>query len=194
MDNKKKQSFRYSDEEMDIIKRTFAENEDLLKSMRKVILQMPLDAKDLSALQVNLIGNKSAMGVVRKTFVPELDGNAPLGQQIDLFLTIGLKDMMPDVAAIHLESIKKWRDYLDQQLNVMESGEYGKTQAIKFKDFEEFGKKLNTDIYIDMLARNTIVNSTDQQLMQLLVLAGRKEDTVEKTKEKLEWEKKNSNK
>lgn len=192
MNDKKKQSIRFSDEELALIKTTFAENEDLLKVLRRVFLQMPLSATDLSLLHLNFKGKPELMKVVRKTFVPELDGDVPLGQQVDLFLTIGLKEMMPDVGAVHLESIKIWRNYTEQQLNVLESGEYEKEQPLTLKALADFGKKLPTEIYVEMLARNCIVNNTEGQLMQLLILAGRKEDSVGKTKEKMDWQ--NSNK
>ena len=116
MENKK-QTMRYTNEELRLIKNTFSENDDLLKRIRKVMLQMPLDAVDLSALE--LIKKKEVLAVLRKTFLPTLDADAPINQQLDLWMTVQIIDKTPDEASPHIQARKKLIDYLDQQLCVL---------------------------------------------------------------------------
>ena len=97
---KKKQIMRYSDEEMQVIK-VFSENDELAKAIRKLMLQMPLSALDLSVLQV--CKSKELMAVVKKTFLPTLDGNAPIHQVVDLWITLKIDDKHPDYAIHHIK-------------------------------------------------------------------------------------------
>lgn len=177
---------RFSDLELQIIKNTFAENEDLLKIVRKVFLQMDLNAVDLALLQTMILGKPDVIKVMKKTFMPELDPEVPIGQQIDLWLTIALKDIMPDMAVMHLQSIDLWRRYLEQEFRNLENNKLGAEREIKLSELSDIKDKLEKDIFVDMLARNTIVNSTEQGLMQLLILAGKKDETIEEMKKKLE--------
>jgi hypothetical protein len=189
---KKKQVMRFSDDELQIIKNTFAENDDILIAIRKVMYQMALNALDLSLLETNLKGE--VMKVVRKTFLPVIDANVPIRQQIDFWLTVPLNTLLPDIGTVHLKSVKKWIDYIEQQLKMIEEANYKnyqKGQKIKLKDLENIENKSDEEMYIDMLARNTIINHTEQQLDQLKGLAGLKTETPEQTIERLQ---KDSNK
>lgn len=187
---KTKQKMRFSDEELQLIKNTFADNDDLLKVLRKVFLQMDLTTNDMELLRVMILNKPDLLKVLRKNFLPELEQDVPIGQQIDLWLTIGLKDMIPEIAVMHLKSIQIWKDYLEQQFEALDKEEFflfnkkitlRELSGIKIKD----DYKYDTDIYIDMLARNTIINSVEQGLMQLLILAGKKDETVEELKNRL---------
>lgn len=104
--NKTGQQMRLSDTDLSIIKNTFADNEELIK-------------------------------VLRKIFLPELSADVPLGQNIDLWMTLKVDDLEPEQAIINLK------------------------------------------------ARNTVIQHLEMCLMQLNVLAGSKEETVEATKERL---------
>jgi len=127
---KKKQKMRFSEQELITIKGVFAENDDLLKTMRKVFYQMPLNAADLSILQITFKNKPELHKVMRKCFLPEIVADVPFQQQIDLWMTISLKEMMVGEAAVHLDSIQIWIDYMEQQLEVLKGG---KKQKIDFK-------------------------------------------------------------
>lgn len=182
---KKKQTMRYSDDELSLIKNTFAEADDLLKAIRKIMWQEPLSAIDLSVLQFAFKGNKQVQDVVRKTFLPTLDSNAPLHQVVDLLMTVQIADKSPDLAILQLRAREKVINYLDQQLRVLNSGDFTKKHKIDFNDFTVMGNKIDADIYTDMIARNTIISHIEQMLSQILVLAGRKDETVDQMKERL---------
>jgi hypothetical protein len=179
------QKMRYSDKELLLIKGVFSENEDLFKSMRKIFYQMPLTAIDLGRFQVSL-KSKELLAILRKMFLPILDSELPLQQNIDLMMTIKLNEMPVSEGAVHLKSIKIWIDYMNQQLKVIESGKYAvKSPKINFNKLTDLKDKTDWDMYTDVLARNTIINHTEQCLRQLLILAGKKDETPEQTVERL---------
>jgi len=190
MPQKKKQVMRFNDKELITIKGVFAENDDLLKAMRKVFYQIPLDAVDLSRLEITFKNKPELHKVMRKCFLPEISADVPFQQQIDLWMTISLKDMIVSEASAHLDSIQIWIDYMEQQLEVLKSG-FKKVQKIDFKELSDIRKDIPTEKFAKMLARNTIVNHVEQQLNQLLILAGMKAETPEETVERLQ---KDSNK
>lgn len=69
----KKAEMRITDAELSLLKMTFADNDILLKTLRKV-------------------------------FLPEISPDIPIGQQIDLWMTVKIEDMTPDQALINLKA------------------------------------------------------------------------------------------
>lgn len=176
--------YRFTEEELELL-RFFKDNEQCLKAIRKVMYQMPLNAVELSSIS---LVKPSIWAVVRKCFLPVLDGEAPLGQVIDLFMTCPLKDLMPDIADYHLESIKLWEDYINQQLTELETKEKGQ---LSFREMRSLEGKSYRSRYIDMMARNTIINHTEAQLVQIKTLSNLTKPTQEELEER---EEKNSSK
>lgn len=99
--------------------------------------QMRITDVELSIIKSLFADNDDALKLMRKIFLPELDPKTPIGQNIDLWMTIKVEDMTPEEALINIK------------------------------------------------ARNTLITHIEQQLMQLKVLAGTKEESVEETKERL---------
>ena len=181
---KKKRTMRFSEKELITIKGVFAENDDLLKTMRKVFYQMPLNAVDLSALELTFKNKPELNRVLRKCFLPEIEADVTFQQQIDLWMTIQLKEMMVGEASVHLDSIQIWIDYMNQQLEVLKTGKYKKPK-IDFKELTDIKEDIPTERFAKVLARNTIINHVEQQLNQILILAGMKTETPEETLERL---------
>ena len=182
----KKQTMRFSQEDLGLIKGVFAENEELLKTIRKVFYQMPLNAVDLGRLNLTFKGKPALQKVFRKTFLPEIEAELPLQQNFDLWLTLKLKDLPTEEGAVHIKSVGLWIDYIEQQLKLIESGKYQVTKPkISFTGLSKIKDKVSWELFADMLARNTIINHTEQQLRQLELLAGSKEETPEQTIERL---------
>lgn len=183
MENKKQQrQMRYTDKELQLIKSTFAENDELLKIIRKVMLQIPLDSVDLSRLE--LVKKPEVLAVLRKTFLPTIDPDAPLNQVIDLWMTIQIADKTPDEALPHFKARKKLIEYLDQQLRFLEED---RDITIKFSELINLDrlKKETPDVYSNIVARNTIISHTEMQLGMLKILGGLKDETLEETQERL---------
>jgi hypothetical protein len=179
--NKSKGQMRYTDAELSLIKASFADNDELLKTIRRVFLQMDLTMSDVELLG-NLTQKKELLSVIRKAFLPVLDGNAPFHQVVDLWMTLGISDKTPDSAYPHILAREKLISYLDQQLKVLE-GE--RAEKIKFSKLCKIEKKDPVEIFSDLIVRNTILGHTEMQLAQFSLLAGMKDETVEDTKKRL---------
>ena len=67
------QQMRINDVELQLIKNTFAENDELLRVMRKV-------------------------------FLPEIEAGTPIGQNLDLWMTLKIEDMPPEQALINIKA------------------------------------------------------------------------------------------
>ena len=173
---------RYSDAELSIIKNTFADNEELLKVIRKVFLQIPLDIIDQESLK-NIKGNRSLLEVIRKAFLPVIDAKAPLHQIVDLWQTLEIKNKTPEMVAIDAMAREKLIEYIDQQLLRLEGEPL--VGGIEFERLHGAKNKEVEDIYIDLMVRNTIIGHTEMQISQFLILAGKKEETVEETLKRL---------
>ena len=91
-----------------------------------------------NVVMVNQIADNDALlKVMRKVFLPEITANTPIGQQVDLWMTLNLEELTPEQALINIK------------------------------------------------ARNQVIQHIEMRLMELKMLAGMKEETVEQTKERL---------
>lgn len=178
----KKQQSRYSDEELGIIKNTFEENENLAKALRKYFIQFELSKEDNSLLDNFIRSKKNVQSVLRKTFLPTIDGNAPIHQVFDLWMTIGIKEKSPEQAYPLLLSRAMVIKYLDSRLTELEGGKKTKTSIAKLLITKN---KSQLEAYVNITTRNIIIEHTEMQIAQLLILAGSKEETLEQVKERL---------
>jgi len=163
---------RYSDGELEIIKNTFADNLPLLKTMRKVMLQLPFSEAEEMSFHKAL--NPEVMKVVRKSFLPEIDGNAPLNQVVDLWATVQVLDKLPDIALLHLKARELLIKYLGEQLNILAG--VSKVKTMLFQNFTVLGNS-EEEAFTNIVARNNILTHTEHQLTELFILAGSKKET-----------------
>lgn len=178
---KKKQTMRFSDSELSVIKNTFCEQDELLKALRKFMLQLPMSEADKSLLEI-IKNNKDVLAVVRKTFLPTIDGDAPFNQLIDLWMTIKIDDKTPENLYPILKARELLIGFLEHRLNCLEQN--CDTEKIKLSSFIELTEDKD-ESYSNLLFRNTMIGHTEQQLQQILILAGQKDETVEETQKRL---------
>lgn len=172
---------RYSDKELEIIKSTFRDNEDLLLAIRKSFLQLSLDPIDVSMLN-DLKDKRESLKVIRKSFLPTIEGDAPLHQVIDLWMTVEFKDKTPDMVLLVVKARELLIEYIDQQLRILE-GEI-KSPKILFNSLVK-APETGEEAYINLTVRNTAISHCEMQLNQFLILAGEKDETVEEMKDRL---------
>lgn len=190
---KKKQTMRFSDQELSLIKNTFAENDMLLTALRKLFLQMPLDVVDKNELSL-VTGNKDVLKVVRKCYLPTLEPDAPFNQMVDLWMTVEIKDKQPEDVLPNLVARQVLLQYLEEQIDRLESGNYDVINGLEFASFVPSYALSRADAlnaYVNLVARNTLISHNEWQVTQLSVLAGQKDETVEQTQKRLQQ---NSNK
>lgn len=78
--------------------------------------QMRITPQELSILKNTFRGNEELVRLMRKLFLPELDPYAPLGQNFDLYMTLKIEDLDPEVALINLKARNTLIAHLDQCL------------------------------------------------------------------------------
>lgn len=182
-----KQVMRFDSNDLSLMKNTFAENEDLLKSIRKVFLQMFLSDADKERIAGSFKSKDNVLALIRKVFLPTLDGDAPIHQMVDLYQTIkvdekGIEDTFPILVAR-----TKLIALLEQQLNVLGAVAEGKEvdTDINLASLVKIEGKDAINAYADWLCRNTLVAHTDTQLAQINILAGMKEESTDQTMARL---------
>lgn len=179
---KKEQVLRFTDKELKLMKNVFAEKPEMLIAIRKVMLQIELTEQEDVLIKTVVKGDVPAL--IRKVFLPTIDGNAPLNQIVDLMMTIKIEDKTPEEAHPHIMARKQMIDYIDQQLSQFEIP--SKVEEINLEYLSRVdgaaqdGKSKNGN-YIDLTTRNTIIQHVEQMLFQVKVLAG----TVEETEEEM---------
>ena len=174
----KKQTMRFNDAELSLIQNTF-KDDSILKELRKYSLQMESNVEVLKV--------KPVTDLLRKVFLPTLDGNAPMHQVIDLWLTVKIGDKSPVDALPIIRSREILINHFDAMLTQLEGGKAKGVSLDKLTVMSKEDWDCNA-IYSNLLARNEIVSHTEQQISQLSILANQ-------TKEQLEAQmKKNSSK
>src|SRR5882724_7109420 len=113
------QVFIFNDEELSLIKNTFADNDTLLYTVRKVLLQFPLTQTERGLIKLSI--TPEVWRVLKKRILPAIADEFPLTQLSDVLTTLteDLKlrtprEMEPLFAAKKLEI-----DYLNQQFEAL---------------------------------------------------------------------------
>jgi len=78
--------------------------------------QMRFSDQELSLIKNTFKENETLLKLLRKVFLPEIDPDAPLGQNIDLWMTVRLEDLTPDRALINLHARNSLIQHIEQQL------------------------------------------------------------------------------
>lgn len=189
-DKEIRKNFRITNAEVELLKNTFKDNQNLLTAIEHTFLQIPLNIIELSLMKLNFNKDKEIKDILKRLILPELeDKNIYFGGTKDFLMGLEIKDVFFDVFVLRVKALKILEKYIKQQFKVIENGEYNKDQPIKFSDLAETKNALDSDIYINMFARNTIIAIVQTQLMFLYSIANAKEETPEQREERL---KKNS--
>lgn len=99
--------------------------------------EMRITDLELSEIKKMYSENKTALKLLRKIFLPEISADAPIGQNIDLWMTMKIDELNPEEALLNIK------------------------------------------------ARNALIQHVETCLMQLAILAGQPEESVEETKNRL---------
>ncbi len=78
--------------------------------------QMRITEKEMELIQRHFKDNDTLLLLMRKIFLPEIDPNAPVGQVIDLWMTVNIKDMTPEMAYQNIMARNMLISHVDQQL------------------------------------------------------------------------------
>ena len=178
MDKKEAQrQMRYSDEELTDIKALF--NEDLLMVIRKFLFQGELNEAEQDAI-CSFRDNKTGLKLLRKTFLPTIDPNAPLFQFADIWIGISTADRPTNLVWIEMSMKDILGQYLDVQLRMLEGEVVKPKEVIQLKSLEFNENKNPEKAHVELGARNMILAHIDSMITQLKILATREETTDEK--------------
>lgn len=188
MQEKKKQVMRYGESELALIKGMFKGNDPLVIALRKVFLQMPLNALDTEIIINTFKGRKENLTVIRKCFYPELEPEAPLNQLIDLWMTIDVRDKTIEELKNVFDSRELLIDLIEQQLEGLEKVANSEELNYKIELSNLVSKKGKSteDFYRDIMARNTMITHTETRLSEMSILANTEIPTDEEIKERKE--------
>ena len=161
---------RFTDDEIEVIKGHFANDDKALKIIRKVFYQIPLTDSE-KEMKEDLFSKPEVMRVVRKILLPEITGDEPVNMVVDWWKVLQVKQNTPEQADCYLDSRQLSIDYVAQQLEVLDS-----TRERGAIDFDGLLKK-DEDTkarYVNFISRNEIIDQIEGGLTQLMVLAENK--------------------
>lgn len=102
--------------------------------------QMRITDAELSLINNTFAGNDPLLKLLRKIFLPELDPKAPLGQNIDLWMTLKIDDMPMEQALVNLKARNTVISHIDQQLIQLRT-----LAGFKKETLDETKKRLEAD-------------------------------------------------
>ena len=187
---------RFSKKELEVIKGAFENNDDLLYSLRKHLLQCDIPEDEWVNLKKTV--NPELLAVLRKDFLPTINDDVPLQQIADPLLLEKIMSLPPEEAAPHIEAALIAKEYTKQQIDELETGDKGKIILKELTPKREnnivWEDKMPNDYcrYVNLMARNIIISNTESRLYFLRILANQNNPAIqEEFKKKLEQ---NSNK
>lgn len=179
------QIFIYNDDELSLIKNTFADNDTLLYTIRKVLLQFPLTEVEKGLIRTAV--TPAVLDVLKTRILPEVSNRFPLGQIPSILTTLTdqlkakeVHEMAPQFAAKQLEI-----EYLTQQFAALADPDAH--QPIKLADMADVSRPMAEcqDTFINMTAYLFLLGYIDPSLNLIKVIAGEKKETPEEQKKRL---------
>ncbi len=79
--------------------------------------QMRFNEQQLSLIKNTYGGKDDMLKLLRKVFLPEVDPTLPIGQMIDLWMTIDIKDKSPEEAQIQMIARNTLISHIEFQLS-----------------------------------------------------------------------------
>lgn len=162
-----------------LLRLVFKDREDLLLLMRNLFFGFELTVQEKEVIK-NTFKEEGIRKIVRKIILPELQADIPIGQNIDLWMTVQIDGKLPEEIATIFESREKLIGILDESLKLLENPDY-KKMRLQFDTMPSL---------VDLVARNSFITHIEFQLGVIRTLANQKEESPE---EKVKRVKKDSN-
>lgn len=177
MQPNKDQKFIFSDVELELIKNTFAENDELLYAIRNVLLQFELSEAQKQMIKTQV--TPEVYTILRKRILPTPDGSFPLTQLPSIWTTItnDIKNRGKEDMDLLLEAKMLEIEYLEQQFEVLK--DLDAPQPMKLAG-------MCVADYINMTAYLFLLGYVDPSLNFIKSIAGEKVETLEEQKKRLD--------
>jgi hypothetical protein len=181
----KGQVFIFNDAELKLIQVTFADNEALIYSVRKVLLQAPLSPAEKELVKQSM--TPEVFAVIKKRLFPDFDYDSPLTQIADYrsIITNDIKSKPFEDSEILLDSLDIEIAYFEQQFERLKDVTLINETVIDLQLLRNtFGKEPRRR-HVELRAYLDILGYVDPQLNHLKVIAGTKEETLEQKKNRM---------
>lgn len=80
---------------------------------------MRMTQRELEVIKTAFKGNDELLRVMRKWFLPTIDGTEPITQIIDLWMTVKVDDLTPEQALINIKARNSLIQHIEHQLNML---------------------------------------------------------------------------
>lgn len=181
--NKPRLAFNQS--ELNLVKATFAENEELLRIIRKAFLGGEMTEAQANTLKSTFEGKEELQKLVSIFFLPIVRDETPLGMGLDMWNGLQISDKDIHGAYYLILSREKTIGIIEKALQVIFSG----SGTSGYENLLAKGDK--EEMYLNIITRQSVSGHVNQKTMELLTLAGTKQESTEETVARL-W--KNSSK
>jgi hypothetical protein len=165
-----------TEEERKQIVSVFKDNDQLLKSIRAVLLNLNPTGSDVTSV-MGL--SPEVKKIIKNRFLPELDKETPIGQIKDSWL--GAEQMV----------FGQHRDAIEQAIKYKEAAIEMTKDALKLLDGEgdpidlTFSPNPLDPLAIGLMARNQFIRHVETQLFALYVVANQKQETPVQTAKRI---------
>lgn len=170
----------YTKEERALISSAFVENEELLSGLRNFFLQLELT--EAEQFKLNAFIKTQTLNILYRTFLPEIAPEAPIGQNVDMWSNVRIKETSVEEATLDMKARYVGLKYLQARFDELR-GE-GSEIGVQLKDLAYNPNKDDKTAYIELAARNNIVNHVNGHLMNLRIIA--LQDRIKSTPKEIE--------
>lgn len=180
----KNQRFIFNSVELELIKNTFAENDELLYAIRNVLLQFPLTEGQKSLIRSGV--TEAVYNVLKKRILPDLSPEFPLTQLPSILTTLTNDLKVKDVDEMGLQFAAKDLEiaYLEQQFAVLKNVDMVVEPKYVLAEMGQIGED-KYDTFVGMTAYLFLVGYVDPMLNFIKSIAGAKDETLEQQTERL---------
>lgn len=169
-----------ADRDNDLIKKSFKEQEPLLKSVRALMYGIELLPDEKTHIK-NFFSDVTLLDMMWRRFLPDIKQSRelPLGQIQDTWL--GAEQMIFGALPAQIEQAMRYKEQaIELTKHALELLKNPDAIAVDYKISSYESDKLQ----INLMARNMFLRHVDQQLLMLHVIASQKEETEKEIKER----------
>jgi len=159
------------EKELDVIQRTFKDNDALLQAMRAVMLNINPREGDKKLVNDVFADNQELFALVYKRFLPALSKETPIGQASDVWL--GAEQM---VFGQSESAIYQAIEYKERSIELTKLALQALKDASNLTVDIDFSarKYVNDPMGINLLTRNQFIRHIESQLLFLKLIAAQK--------------------
>lgn len=169
----------HTDKELELIKDTFCENEELLKTMRHLWFGMELSPAEKANI-TETFANKELIEAVRHKVYGLNNFNTPIGQLSDFW--VGIEKQIfgasKDTIKQAVESKVMVFEMFTKAFNLLSNPDGEKVDVT-------FMPSTTDELQVGLIARNLYMQAIETALISILTIAGQKGETLEQTLKRL---------